>query len=53
VTVIGPVQRLLRQVARRSPARRGEIDELRALEANRSVAAGNDGEKNEDGPDAG
>jgi hypothetical protein len=50
VTIIGPVHGLVRQEARRRPARRGEVNELSALEANCSVAAGNDHEKNEDGP---
>ena len=52
VTIIGPVQRLGRQEARRSGPRRGDIDELSAPVANRSVAADNDSEKDEDGPDA-
>ncbi len=51
MTIIGPVQRLVRQEARRSGARRDEIDELTALEANRSVAADDEREQDEDGPD--
>jgi hypothetical protein len=52
VTIIGPVEGLGRQEARRSGPWRGDIDELSASVTNRSVAADNDSEKDKDEPDA-
>ena len=50
--IIGPVESLGRQEARRSGPRRGDVDELSAPVANRSIAADKEHEQDEDGPDA-
>jgi len=51
MAIFWPVEVLPRQEAGRSRARRGEIHESVALEANPCVADGGDREQEEDGPD--